>query len=334
MIRYAIIGCGRIAQRHAEQASNKGILVAICDIIKERADDLGVRYNAIPYYTIDELLEAHLQVDVMVICTPNGLHATHSIKALNAGYNVLCEKPMAIRSTDCIKMINAADNASKHLIVVKQNRYNPPVVALKQAIDDNKLGQIFSVQLNCFWNRTDEYYRNSWHGSADMDGGTLFTQFSHFIDLLYWLFGELKQAKGYIGNFHHHNIIDFEDTGCFSILFQNGIIGTINYTVNSFSNNMEGSLTVFGEKGTIKVGGQYLDKLEYQNIKDYHIGDLPVSQKANEYGSFTGSMSNHDKIYDNINEVFLNNGKATTSASDAMKTVEFIETLYKSAIKI
>lgn len=334
MIRYAIIGCGRIARRHAEHASIKGKLVAVCDIVREKADELAAQYNAAPYYSIDELLAARLKADVVTVCTPNGLHATHSIQALNAGYHVLCEKPLAIRSPDCLEMIKAAERASKHLIAVKQNRYNPPVVALKHAIDNNKIGEIFSVQLNCFWNRNIDYYKNSWHGSAELDGGTLFTQFSHFIDLLHWMFGELQHAEGYTGNFHHQHIIDFEDTGCFSILFKNGIIGTINYTVNSFSENMEGSLTVFGKNGTIKVGGQYLDKLEYQNIKDYKIGELPSSQKANEYGTYKGSMSNHDKVYENINEVLLDNGKVTTSALDAMRTVEFIETLYKSAKKI
>ena len=334
MIKYAIIGCGRIGERHAEQANTKGKLIAVCDIIPERANELGKKYSALPFYSPDEMLAANTGADVITICTPNGLHAEHSIKALNAGYHVLCEKPMAITSRDCLQMIQTADNCTKHLLAVKQNRYNPPVIALKEAIEGNKLGKIFSVQLNCFWNRNNEYYQNSWHGSKSMDGGTLFTQFSHFIDLLYWMFGELKEAEGFTANFHHKHIIDFEDTGCFSILFENGIIGTINYTVNSFGKNMEGSLTVFGEKGTIKVGGEYLNKLEWQNIEGFTINNIPESQKANEYGSFTGSMSNHDKVYENINEVLLRNGKATTSAFDAMKTVEFIEFLYKSSKKI
>lgn len=331
MIKYALIGCGRIGERHAEQAGLKGQLIAVCDILPERADKLAVIYNTKAYYALEDLLASKIIADVVVVCTPNGLHAEHSIKALNAGYHVLCEKPMAIRLADCVKMIKAAESASKHLVAVKQNRYNPPVVALKQAIDGNRLGKIFSIQLNCFWNRNNEYYNNSWHGSKDMDGGTLFTQFSHFIDLLHWMFGEVKQAEGFTANFHHKNIIEFEDTGCFTILFKNGIIGTLNYTVNSFGENYEGSLTVFGEKGTVKIGGKYLDKLEYQLIDGYTIGELPESQKANEYGLFSGSMSNHDKVYDNINEVLMNNGKATTSAFDAMKTVEFIEILYKAS---
>jgi len=334
MIKYAIIGCGRIGERHAEQASIKGRLIAVCDIIQEKADKLAAIYKTKAFYSLEELLNSRIDIDVVTVCTPNGMHAEHSINALNAGYHVLCEKPMAISSEDCIKMITAAEKASRLLIAVKQNRYNPPVVALKKVIDTNKLGEIYSIQLNCFWNRNNEYYKDSWHGSKEMDGGTLFTQFSHFIDLLYWMFGELKQAEGFTANFHHKNVIEFEDTGCFSILFDSGIIGTINYTVNSFDKNLEGSLTVFGEKGTVKVGGKYLDKLEYQLIEDYIIDELPESRKANEYGLFSGSMSNHDKVYDNINEVLVNNGKATTSAYDAMKTVEFIESLYKASKKI
>ena len=164
-----------------------------------------------------------------------------------------------------------------------------------------------------------------------MDGGTLFTQFSHFIDLLYWMFGELKEAEGFTANFHHKHIIEFEDTGCFSILFENGIIGTINYTVNSFGKNMEGSLTVFGEKGTIKVGGEYLNKLEWQNIEGYTINNIPESQKANEYGSFTGSMSNHDKIYSNLIEVLQENKSISANSFEGLKTVEIISKIYDSA---
>jgi len=161
-----------------------------------------------------------------------------------------------------------------------------------------------------------------------MDGGTLYTQFSHFIDLLYWMFGDVKQVKAFKKNFAHKNIIEFEDTGVVILEFANGMIGAINYTVNSFQKNMEGSLTVFGEKGTVKIGGQYLNKLEYQLINDYVIADLPEGNKPNDYGYYQGSMSNHDKVYQNLVDVIQNNAAMAASSYEGLKTVQIIEKIY------
>jgi UDP-N-acetyl-2-amino-2-deoxyglucuronate dehydrogenase len=331
-IRFAIIGCGRIAQRHAEHIKNRGVLAAVCDVEKEKADDLASEYQALPFYNIDELLGSQTGIDVVSICTPNGLHAVHSIKALQAGFHVLCEKPMAIKVSDCVKMIEAADKAGKRLFIIKQNRYNPPVVAVKKALEEGRLGKIYSVQLNCFWNRGMAYYANSWKGTRDLDGGTLFTQFSHFIDLLYWMVGDITEVRSMMQNYAHGDAIEFEDTGVVLLKFANNALGAINYTVNSFGKNMEGSLTIFGEKGTVKIGGQYLNELEYQNIQDYTIGDLPTGNIANQYGTYQGSMSNHDKVYDNVIDVLQNNGSMTTSAWDGLKTVSIIEKIYSAAI--
>jgi UDP-N-acetyl-2-amino-2-deoxyglucuronate dehydrogenase len=330
-LKFAIAGCGKIAQRHAEHIASKGILTGVCDVIAEKADALAITYKTNAWYSIDDLLAGEKDIDVVVICTPNGLHAQHSIKALQAGFNVLCEKPMAIKKSDCQAMITAAEKAGRRLFIVKQNRYNPPVLAVKKIVDDGRLGKINSVQLNCFWNRNEDYYKNSWKGTQDMDGGTLFTQFSHFIDLLYWIAGDVKKVQAITGNFMHQRIIEFEDTGVAILEFKNGAIGTINYTVNSFAKNMEGSLTLFGEKGTVKIGGQYLNQLEYQNIDGYIIENLPAGNQPNNYGSYTGSMSNHDKVYNNVTDVLQNNAPVTASAFEAMKTVEIIEKIYKAA---
>ena len=330
-LSFAIIGCGNISKRHAEHIQTVGKLVAVCDIVGSKAKELGEKYNADFFNSIEELFIAKKHIDVVAICTPNGLHAQHSIAALRAGCNVLCEKPMAIRSSDCITMINEADKAGKLLFVVKQNRFNPPVVAVKKLLEEKKLGKVFSFQLNCFWNRDAKYYENSWKGTKDLDGGTLFTQFSHFIDLLYWMFGEVKQVKAFTKNFAHQNIIEFEDTGAVILQFESGIIGTINYTVNSFKKNMEGSLTIFGEKGTVKIGGQYLNELEYQQIQDHVIGDLPAGNKANEYGFYQGSMSNHDKVYKNLVDVIKNKAPMAASSYDGLKTVQIIEKIYGAA---
>lgn len=331
MIKFAIVGCGRIAQRHAEHISKRGQLVAVCDVVEDKAQQLASTYAAKAYISYADMLANEPSIDVIAICSPNGLHAQHAIDGLKAGFHVLCEKPMGLSVKECGEMIQAAERANKRLFAIKQNRYNPPVAAVKEIIDAGKLGKVTSIQLSCFWNRNADYYANSWKGTKDLDGGTLFTQFSHFIDLLYWLIGDVEEVAAYMGNFAHEGIIEFEDTGVVIIKFTNGAIGTVNYTVNSFEKNMEGSLTIFGEKGTVKIGGQYLNELEYQQIQDYRIENLPEGNKANNYGNYTGSMSNHDKVYDNLIDVLTHNAPITTSSYEGMKTVEIIEKIYRAA---
>ena len=330
-LSFAIIGCGNIAQRHAEQIRSVGKLVAVCDIVQSKAEELGKANHAAVFTSIEELFGRTKGIDVSVICTPNGLHARHTIRSLQEGCHVLCEKPMAITSSDCITMINEAERAAKTLFVVKQNRFNPPVTAVKKLLEEDKLGKLYSIQLNCFWNRDSKYYENPWKGTIDLDGGVLFTQFSHFIDLLYWLIGDVRQAKSFKRNFAHTNVIGFEDSGVVIIEFENGVIGTINYTINSYRKNMEGSLAIFGEKGTVKIGGQYLNELEYQCIHDYVIPDLRRGNKANEYGFYQGSMSNHDKVYQNLIDVINNNAQVAASSYDGLKTVQIIEKINAAA---
>ena len=180
LLKFGIVGCGRIAQRHAEHIHNKGELVAVCDIVKEKADAMASKYNARAYYNEQDLLKAEKEINVIAVCSPNGLHATHAIAALNAGYHVICEKPLAITVHDCGEMVKAGERSNKRLFAIKQNRFNPPVAAVKQLLDEGKLGKIYSVQLSCFWNRNPDYYNNSWKGTLELDGGTLYTQFSHF----------------------------------------------------------------------------------------------------------------------------------------------------------
>lgn len=330
-ISFAIIGCGRIAQRHAEHIEKFGQLVAACDIVKEKADVFRDKYDAKSYNSIEELLDNKEGIDVVSICSPNGLHAEHAIRCLNGGLNVLCEKPLAISVNDAGEMIKAAEKNNKRLFAIKQNRFNPPVAAVKKAMDEGKLGKIYSIQLNCFWNRNEDYYRNSWKGTQYLDGGTLYTQFSHFIDLLYWMLGDVKRTYALTANFAHHGIIDFEDTGVVILEFHAGAIGAINYTVNSYGKNMEGSLTIFGEKGTVKIGGQYLNELEYQNIQNFEFKDLPVGNTANNYGTYQGSMSNHDKVYENLVQVLQGNASISANSFEGLKTVEIIDKIYSSA---
>lgn len=332
-LKFAIVGCGRIAQRHAEHIVKQGKLIAVCDVNEERRNELAQKYTCKAYASLDELLQNEKRIDLVSICTPNSFHAQQSIQVLDVGIHVLCEKPMAIRMQDCERMIAAATKANKHLFIVKQNRFNAPVAELKKIIDEGRLGKILDVQLNCFWNRNNQYYKTSdWKGRKDLDGGTLYTQFSHFIDLLYWMLGDVKNIHAILRNFMHQQIIDFEDSGVVTLEFENGCIGTINYTVNSFEKNMEGSITVFGEKGTVKVGGQYLNVLEYQNIENYKMQSVFETKPANDYGYYQGSMSNHDKVYENVVDVLKNNGTVATSGYEGLKTVEIIERIYKATL--
>lgn len=330
-LKFALIGCGRIALRHAEIINNIAELTAVCDIKPERADEFSKKFFSKPYTSIEELLLNEKDTDVVSVCTPNSFHSAHTIAALKAGKNVVCEKPMAISVDECKKMMIEADLTGKDLFIVKQNRFNPPVAALKQVIEAGMLGKILNVELNCFWNRNDEYYSQSdWKGKKAIDGGTLFTQFSHFIDLLYWLIGDFKTLNGIGRNFIHTKLVEFEDTGVVIGEFENGALCTINYTVNSYKQNMEGSITVFGENGTVKIGGQYLNVLEYQSIDGYKIEGLPASRPANDYGFYQGSMSNHEKVYENVIDVLTKGGTIAANAFEGMKTVEIIERIYKS----
>lgn len=330
-LRFALIGCGRIAQRHAEHIKENAELVAVCDINSKKCNSLALEYNAKAYYSFDELLLEEKNLDIVSICTPNGLHAEHSIKALKAGMHVLVEKPMALSVFDCGEMIKAAERANKRLFVVKQNRFNPPVSKVKELLDNNMLGRVFSIQLNCFWNRNNNYYKDSdWKGTMNLDGGILYTQFSHFIDLLYWFFGDIKEIRTFSKNFNHDSIIEFEDTVTSIFKFYSGVIGTANFTINSFQKNMEGSLTIFGEKGTVKIGGQYLNELEYQQIEKLDSIEIDKGNPPNNYGEYLGSMSNHSFVYKNIIDVIGNNGIIATNGYEGLKTVEIITKIYDS----
>jgi UDP-N-acetyl-2-amino-2-deoxyglucuronate dehydrogenase len=330
-LKYSIVGCGHIAKRHARLMQEYGTLISVCDVIKEKADDFGRLFGAKVFYSLDELLMDEKKPDLIAICSPNGLHATQSIKSMEAGIHVLCEKPMAIRVDDCRRMIDICKETGRYLFVVKQNRFNPPLIGLKKILDEKRLGNIYSLQLNCFWNRDPAYYKDSWRGTLELDGGTLYTQFSHFIDVLFWMFGDIKQTKSVLANYAHKGLIEFEDTGMTILEFENGIIGSLNYTVNSYKKNMEGSLTVFGEKGTIKIGGQYLNRIEYQEIENYALVDVQEGSAANDYGGYQGTMSNHDKVYENMINYLQQKEPIYVDKEDGLKTVEIIEKIYKSA---
>ena len=335
MTRFGIIGCGYIGNRHAKHIAenSEAELVAAFDVKEESRNVFQKNYNLPATNSLDELLKRN-DIDVVCICTPNGNHFTSAHAALEAGKNVLIEKPMTLHKDDAEKLIFAGLKNNKQIFVVKQNRFNPPVQHVKKLMEDGQLGKIYFVVVNCYWNRNKEYYlKSDWKGKREADGGTLFTQFSHFVDIAYYLFGdvELKSIGGVMKNVCHDELIEFEDTGAFTFKFKSGALGNINYTTASYKQNMEGSITVFAVNGTIKIGGQYLNTLEYQKTNDFDNFDLPESKPANDYGFYQGSMSNHDKIIANVVDALSGKGKIMTNAVEGMKVVEIIERMYSSA---
>lgn len=332
-VRFLLIGCGAIGNRHAQLAAEKGVLVAVCDTDEKRLRSFSKKWSCYGYTSIREMLRSE-KADVLIVCTPNGLHAAHSIAGLRAGLHVLCEKPMAIRLADAKRMNAAAAKAGKHLVIVKQNRFNPAVTAVKQLIDKGRLGAISSIQINGFWNRGPAYYgQSSWRGTLALDGGTLFTQFSHFVDLLYWFFGAVENVQGYIANQLHQQQIETEDTGVFSFLTQKGVPGSFHYSVNSTKSNFEGSLTILAEKATIKIGGPYLNTITYQQPEMINSKLLVASGKPNRYKGYEGSMSNHDKVYDEFMALLGGKKHLHVSGAEGMETVRMIEQFYKAAKK-
>ena len=332
MVKFSIIGAGRIAYRHAEHIQKQGKLIAVCDIKQEALDRFKEKFPEVATYnSIEELLENDKESEVVNICTPNGLHHEHAIKVLQAGKHVVVEKPMALSTNDCLHMIEESYNRQAYLFVIKQNRYNPPIVKLKELIDSNKLGKIYSAQLNCFWNRNDNYFdKSDWKGTRDLDGGILYTQFSHFIDLFLWILGHPTDVKAFADNFNHEKNIEFDDTLTAIVKFESGVLGSMNFTINSFKKNMEGSITIFAEKGTVKIGGQYLNELEYQNIEGNRIENLVEGNTANDYGDYQGSMSNHDKVIKNVINVINKDARIAVNGFEGMKTVEFIQKIYSN----
>lgn len=330
-----MIGSGHIGKRHAEmiQRHPGAELVAMCD--RRSKEECGVSYDLPFYQTPEAMLEAHKDLDAICVCTPNGLHATHSLLALAHKLHVVVEKPMALTKADCEKIIYHALNVSRHVFCVMQNRYSPPSVWIKDMIENGKLGEIYMVQINCFWNRDDRYYQKlHWKGTQDLDGGTLFTQFSHFIDIMYWLFGDIDHIHARFKDFKHAKTTDFEDSGFVSFDFVNEGIGSFNFSTAVNEKNFESSMTIIAEKGTVKIGGQYMNEVEYCEVEDYAMPELPESNPANDYGHYKGSAANHVYIIENVVDTLNGNSNITTNALEGLKVVDIIERIYKSGERI
>lgn len=329
-VKFAVIGCGHIGKRHAEmiERNPEAELIALVDVKDKK--ELGIySYSASFFNSIDAFLESDLEVDVVNIATPNGFHAEQALKVLDAKKHVVVEKPMALSKKDAEEVIFKALHVHKHLFAVMQNRYSPPSAWLKKMVESGKLGEIYMVQVNCYWNRDDRYYHgNTWHGDKNLDGGTLFTQFSHFIDIMYWLFGDITNITARFNDFNHQALTDFEDSGIVNFDFVNGGMGCLNYSTSVANSNLESSITVIGEKGSIKVGGQYMDKVEVCNVQDYEMEELAPTNPGNDYGAYKGSAANHNYIIENVIDVLNGRNAITTNALEGLKVVDIIERIY------
>lgn len=329
-IRFAIVGYGFIGKRHGEilRRHPDCALVAICDSEPSKAaaaEDLGVPF----FPSIEELLRNGPEADVLCICTPNGLHAEHALIALEHRRHVVIEKPMGLSRATCEHVLFKALQLSLQVFIVMQNRYSPTSIWLKELVESGALGAIQTVQVNCYWNRDDRYYgASNWKGSRALDGGPLYTQFSHFIDVLYWLFGDLEGFAARFENFSHRHNTDFEDSGLVHFKLQNGGIGSLNYSTAAWDKNFESSITILGEKGTVKVGGQYMERLEYCHVENYTAPDLPAANPPNDYGPYKGSAANHHFIFENVVETLRGGSTITTNALEGLKIVEIIERIY------
>ena len=330
-IPFAVVGCGHIGKRHAEmiQRHPDCELVALCD--PRSREETGVIAEGVPYFQdLASMLAEVPAIEVVNVCTPNGLHAEQCIMALEHRKHVVCEKPLALSKASCEAVIYKALQVHRTVFGVMQNRYSPPSQWIKGVVDQGLLGDIFLVQVNCYWNRDERYYKpGSWKGTQALDGGTLFTQFSHFIDILYWLFGDITDINAKFADFTHKELTDFEDSGLVNFRFLNGGIGCINYSTAVWDRNLESSMTIIGSKGSVKIGGQYMDQVEYCHIKDYVMPDLAPTNPANDYGAYKGSANNHGFIIDNVVDTLRGHTTLTTNALEGLKVVEIIERIYE-----
>ncbi len=329
--KFVVIGFGHIGKRHAEtiMATPQAQLAAIVD---SNPVELPENMVGTPVFSsIEEFVASEIEVDVANICTPNGLHSNQALTMLNNKCNVIIEKPMGLNAIECRKVIDLARVQNKKAYCVMQNRYSPPAKWLKDVYDTGKLGKIYLLQINCFWNRDERYYQKengSWRGTLALDGGTLYTQFSHFLDLVFWVFGDLTILGADFQNFNHNALTEFEDSGMVRFELKKGGTGSFNYSTAVNRSNFESSISIIAEHGTIKIGGQYMNKVEYCDIANYEFESLPASNPPNNYGSYMGSANNHPFVIDNVVKDLQGEAADITTAEEGLKVVELIEEIY------
>lgn len=329
-IRLALIGCGRISVKHIDAIkihSDNLELVAVCDNDKQKLEAIADKYFVKGYKRYRDLLEDK-EIDAVILCTPSGIHPEQTVLAAKAGKHVITEKPMATRWADGVKMVKACDEARVRLFVVKQNRRNATLQLLKRAVDEKRFGRIHMVHLNVFWTRPQEYYDQAkWRGTWELDGGALMNQASHYVDLLEWLIGPIADIQAMTGTLARD--IEVEDTGVMNVRWRNNALGSMSVTMLTYPKNYEGSITILGEKGTVKVGGVAVNEIitwDFEEEKDY---DKDIKNASYETTSVYGF--GHPLYYKNIIDVFRGKTEPETDGREGLKSVEVLIAAYLSA---
>lgn len=329
-VRFALVGCGRISANHIDaidKHSEDCELTEVCDIDPDALQTAIDKTGAQGYPSLTRLLE-NTAADAIILATPSGLHSEQSIRIAQSGRHVVTEKPMATRWKDGLAMVEACDHAGVHLFVVKQNRHNATLQLLKQAVNQNHFGKIYSVSVNVFWTRPQEYYDSAdWRGTWEFDGGAFMNQASHYIDLLDWIIGPVESVMAYTGTLARN--IQVEDTGVAALKWRNGAMGTLNVTMLTHPRNFEGSITILGENGTVRVGG-----VAVNDIQHWEFADDWSEQDAVKDASYTTSSVygfGHPLYYDNVINTLQGKEKAKTDGREGLKSLELLVALYLSA---
>ena len=329
-IRFGLVGCGRISNNHFEaikKLSDKIELVSVCDIIPERADEAAQKNCTAPFYSLDDMLK-NSDAEIISICTPSGLHPIQTVEIANSGRHVICEKPMALHLEDAVKSIDACNRANKHLFVVLQNRMNPTLQLLKKAVETGRFGKIYMVNINVFWQRPQSYYdQAAWRGTWALDGGAFMNQASHYVDLLNWLIGPIESVHSYTATLARH--IEAEDSGVANILWKSGAIGSLNVSMLTYPANLEGSITILGENGTVKVGGLAVNEIQFWDFKDKTEDDELIRKASYETTSVYGH--GHGPYYARVYDVLSGKSDKFTDGYEGIKSLEVLCGLYKSS---
>jgi UDP-N-acetyl-2-amino-2-deoxyglucuronate dehydrogenase len=329
-IRFALVGCGRIAANHfgaLEKHSDRAELVDVCDIDPKALAAAVERTGARGHSNLDEMLAVG-NADCVILTTPSGLHPTQSIQCSEAGFHVMTEKPMATRWQDGLEMVKAADKARKQLFVVKQNRRNATLQLLKQAVEAGRFGRIYMVNVNVFWTRPQDYYDSAkWRGTWEFDGGAFMNQASHYVDLLDWLIGPVESVQAYTATLARN--IEVEDTGVVSIKWRSGALGSMNVTMLTYPKNLEGSITIIGEKGTVRVGGVAVNEIQHWEFAEAHEMDERIKDAS--YATTSVYGFGHPLYYDNVLNVFQGKADPETDGREGLKSLELLIATYLSA---
>ena len=329
-IRFAVVGCGRIAEKHfeaiAEHRDNAEI-AGVCDTDPAHLAAATERTGAPGFASLGDLLEK-AAADVVVLATPSGLHPQQAIRAAEAGCHVMTEKPMATRWADGRAMVDACDRAGAKLFVVKQNRHNATLQLLKRAVAGGRFGRIYSVAINVFWTRPQDYYDSSrWRGTWEFDGGALMNQASHYIDLLDWLIGPIESIQAQTGTLARN--IQVEDTGAMLVRWRSGAIGTVNVSMLTWPENLEGSITIIGEKGTVRVGGVAVNEIQHWKFAEPDPMDREVEQAS--YATTSVYGFGHPRYYENVIAALRGEAPAETDGREGLKSLEVLIAAYLSA---